>query len=371
MGGGSATLSASVVAPGRLHTCALTTTGAVSCWGAAELGQLGTGAPLNTTIYPTPVAVPSITSGATALSSFVDTTCAVVSGGVRCWGDNSWGQLGNGVTTGIPGAPPSNVPVNVTGITGATAVAAGALHACAIVANGAVRCWGKGDVGQLGNMARNQSSVPVNVMGVTGATAISAGLEHTCAVVGGAARCWGGNAYGELGNNMNLASDIPVTPVGLGSGVTAIAAGENHTCAIVSGSARCWGKNGVGQLGNSMGGTLVESITPQQVTGLTSQVTSISTGYSFSCAIHNGVAKCWGTNFSYELGNGMGFGFSSNVPVNVSNLTSPAAIASGSSHSCVRRTNGGLRCWGSGQAGELGDGNSVDSNVPVTVTLFP
>lgn len=365
-------LSASVVAPGRLHTCALTSTGAVYCWGAAELGQLGTGAPLDTTTYPTPVAVPSITSGATALSSFLDTTCAVVSGAVRCWGDNSWGQLGNNVTMGIPGAAPSNVPVSVMGISsGATAVAAGALHACAIVANGAVRCWGKGDVGQLGNMARDQSSVPVNVMGITGATAISAGLEHTCAVVGGAAKCWGGNAYGELGNNSNLASDIPVTPVGLTTGVTAIAAGENHTCAIVSGSARCWGKNGSGQLGNSMGGTLVESITPQQVTGLTSGVTSISTGYSFSCAIHSSAAKCWGTNFSYELGNGMGFGFSSNVPVNVSNLTSPVSIASGSSHTCVRRTNGGLRCWGSGQAGELGDGNTNDSNVPVTVTLFP
>ncbi|MDP1922413.1 MAG: hypothetical protein Q8L14_39600 [Myxococcales bacterium] len=365
-------MSASVVAAGRLHTCALTTGGAAWCWGANEYGQLGTGASINSTIYTTPVALPSITSGATALSSSADTTCAIVSGGVRCWGDNSWGQLGNNVTMGIPGAPPSNVPVAVTGITsGATAVSAGALHTCAIVANGAVRCWGKGDVGQLGNMARNQSSVPVNVMGVTGATAISAGLEHTCAVVSGAARCWGGNAYGELGNNSNSASDVPVIPVGLTSGVTAIAAGGNHTCAIVSGSARCWGKNGDGQLGNSMGGTLVESITPEQVTGLTSGVTAISVGYSFSCAIHSGVAKCWGTNFNYELGNGMGFGFSSNVAVNVSNLTTPASIASGSSHTCVRRTNGSLRCWGSGQAGELGDGLAVDSNVPVTVTTFP
>ena len=150
-----------------------------------------------------------------------------------------------------------------------------------------------------------------------------------------------------------------------------VAPGRLHTCAIVSGSARCWGKNGSGELGNSMGGTLVESITPQQVTGLTSGVTPISVGYSFSCAIHSGVAKCWGTNFTYELGNGMGFGFSSNVAVNVSNLTMPATIASGTSHTCVRRTNGGLRCWGSGQGGELGDGLSLGSNVPVTVTNFP
>jgi alpha-tubulin suppressor-like RCC1 family protein len=87
--------------------------------------------------------------------------------------------------------------------------------------------------------------------------------------------------------------------------------------------------------------------------------------------IHSGVAKCWGSNFNFELGNGMGAGFTSNVAVNVSNLTMPAAIASGTSHSCARRTNGGLRCWGSGQGGELGDGQSSDSNVPVTVTTFP
>jgi alpha-tubulin suppressor-like RCC1 family protein len=315
--------------------------------------------------------VPSITANATDLDSFIDTTCAIVSGGVRCWGDNTFGQLGNGASVTMP-PPPSNVPVAVMNLSsGATRVSVGHSHACAIVANGAVRCWGKGDVGQLGNGLRNQSSVPVAVMGLTGATVISAGLDHTCAVVNGAARCWGGNAYGELGNNSNMASDVPVTPMGLTTGVTAIAAGDNHTCAIVSGGARCWGKNGDGQLGNMMGGTLVESTTPQQVVGLTANVTSISVGYGFSCAVHSGVAKCWGDNFNGELGNMMGPGFESNVPVNVSNLTMPASVASGSSHTCARRTNGGLRCWGTGSAGELGDGMASDSNVPVTVSLFP
>ncbi len=339
----------------------------MKCWGYAEYGQLGNGAAMTATAYPLPQQVSGITSGATFISSNFDHTCAVVSGAARCWGENTDGQLGNN------SAARSSTPVAVMGLgSGVVQVAAGATHSCALLSSGAVRCWGLNDVGQLGDGTQTHSPVPVQVTAITsGATAISAGLYHSCAVVSGALQCWGGNLYGELGINSNSASLVPVTVMGLSSGVTAVSAGDSTTCAIQSGAAKCWGKNGVGQLGNGMGGTLVESTTPQQVVGLTSGVTSIASGWLFGCAVHSGAAKCWGTNYDYSLGNGMSAGFDSNVPVNVTGLGSgTAAVAGGAGHTCALLTSGGLRCWGVGGAGALGDGLTDDSNVPVVVQ-FP
>jgi len=179
-----ANATATAIAAGGSHACALLTGGSVRCWGSNFSGQLGNGTTTNDPI-PTPVVVSGITT-ATAISAGNGNTCALLTGGsVRCWGDNYYGQLGNGTTTN------SSTPVAVSGITTATAISAGGYHTCALLTDGSVRCWGYNNYGQLGNGTTTDSSTPVAVGGITTAIAISAGGYHTCALLtGGSVRCW-------------------------------------------------------------------------------------------------------------------------------------------------------------------------------------
>ena len=200
---------------------------------------------------------------ASAIAARGSTTCAItgLTGTVRCWGDNSHGQLGN--KTNID----SLVPVTVKGLSGATAIATGGSHTCALVSGGKVSCWGWNVFGELGDGIYDNSNVPVRVTGLTGAIAIAAGYLHTCALLsGGTVQCWGYNAYGQLGDGTyNAGSNVPMSVSGM-TGATATAAGGGHTCALISGgSVQCWGRNSLGQLGN---GTPNSSSVPVGVVGL-------------------------------------------------------------------------------------------------------
>lgn len=175
-------------------------------------------------------------------------TCALLGNGtVECWGDNQFGELGNGTNIG------SDTPVPVSGLSGATAITARGHHSCALLADGTVRCWGYNATGQLGNSSNIDSNIPVPVSGLSGATAISGGLDETCALLAdGSLECWGGNSSGQLGNGGNADSNTPTT-VSLPPGIiaTAISAGDDHACALIAdGEVRCWGDNHFNQLGD-------------------------------------------------------------------------------------------------------------------------
>ena len=187
-------------------------------------------------------------------------TCTITdSGTVKCWGYNVNGQLGNGSFTS------SSTPVTVSGISDATALAAGEGHTCALTGGGTVKCWGKNASGQLGNGSTTQSSTPVTVSDISDATELAAGNSHTCALTGGGTvKCWGYNVHGQLGNGSFTGSSTPVTVSGI-SDATALATRSSHTCALTGGgTVECWGYNYYGQLGNGEAGFYT---TPQDVIG--------------------------------------------------------------------------------------------------------
>lgn len=341
------------------HTCVTLNSGAMRCWGDGIYGQLGDGGDME---QPFAVAVIGLASGVQSIATGAAHTCAVANGGARCWGYNYFGQVGNGTDTD------RDLPTPVSGLgSGVTSIVAGSLHSCALTSAGGVRCWGQNGFGQLGDGTDTNRLTPVNVSGLSGGVqAIAAGGRHTCALTTtGGVKCWGDNEDGQLGDGTMTGRLTPVDVVGLGSGVQAISAGGSHTCALLSGGAiRCWGNNDEGQLGD---GTTITRLTPVVVSGFTSGGHLVSAGEEHTCAVTSGGAvRCWGDNGVGQLGNGSYT--SSGEPVQVTGLTGNVqAIAVGSGHSCAVLGNGEVRCWGGNWYGQLGDETFTDSNVPVTV----
>jgi alpha-tubulin suppressor-like RCC1 family protein len=345
------------ISAGGGHTCKINEGGTVSCWGHNDSGQLGD---QTLTDFSAPVDVVGLTNlvarviGIAAGSSH---TCALLSDGTaRCWGAGGSGQLGNNTVV-----TKQLVPVVVSGLSGAVAIAAGGSHTCALLANGTVRCWGLNGAGQLGDNTTSNRLTPVVVSGLSGAVAIAAGGQHTCALLAtGAVRCWGFNAFGQLGDGTTVLRTTSV-PVGNLTRAAAITAGGNHTCALrADGTARCWGFNGSGRLGD---GTTSERHSPVVVQGLLNAV-AITAGFSHTCALAaDGTGRCWGDNTSGKMGNGT-IGGSSLTPVAVSSSLGVAvAISAGAQHTCALLADGSAKCWGSDLFGQLGDGTFVIDGV--------
>ena len=210
------------------------------------------------------------------------------SGGLKCWGRNNEGQLGDNSMVDKP------APVEVSGMSsGVKAVSSGNSHTCALTDNGAVKCWGRNVEGQLGDGTNDGKVVPVDVIGMSsGVKAVSAGTDHTCAVTGDdAAHCWGSNTVGQLGIVRTVSRNQPVDVSGLSSGVIAINVGGYHTCAFLNSGVKCWGYNNAGQLGDN---SKVDKLTPVDVVGL-SGVREINLGAFHTCALlTTGALLCLG-----------------------------------------------------------------------------
>ena len=385
------------IAPGQTHTCALTTDGNVKCWGYGGDGLLGNGSTDNRT---TPVDVLTSSTDENPLSDIetisVGTyhTCALTTDGhAKCWGRAYYQALGDG--TNINRTTPVDVHTSSTDenpLSDIEAISVGTYHTCALTTDGHAKCWGNGSYGKLGNGATHTKSTPVNVRTsptdpnpLSDIETISNGSHHTCALMtNGQIKCWGYGGDGQLGNGSTDNRTTPVdvlTSSGPLSDITAISAGNRHTCALtINGNVKCWGPSGWGQLGNGSG--FGNSLTPVNVhTSSTnsdslSDIAAISAGGNHTCALRvNGNVKCWGQGVSGQLGNRTNIN-RRKTPVNVrtsstnSNpLSGIAAISAGNSHTCALTVNEKVKCWGQAYNGELGNGSDDDdsSTTPVDI----
>jgi alpha-tubulin suppressor-like RCC1 family protein len=341
--------------------CAILTTGAIQCWGDNATGELGDG---NTTTTSVAESVSGITSATALASDGAHSYCAILaSRAVDCWGSNDSGELGNGTTTD------SSVPVAVSGITTATAITGdGDGSYCAVLESGTVDCWGANGLGQLGNDMTVDSSVPVGAKGITTAVSVTGdGDGSYCAVsTTDTVDCWGYNGFGQLGDGGTANSSVPVAATGLADVNNLSSDGDDSFCAELSSeTVDCWGANFAGELGD---GTTTESTVPVAVTGISTASAISDDGAESYCALLTSAAvDCWGYNGFGQLGDGATT--NSSVPVAVSGISTAVSIVSDSENSyCAVVGSGGVDCWGANNSGELGNGTTTSSSIPVAVS---
>jgi alpha-tubulin suppressor-like RCC1 family protein len=298
------------IAAGRLHTVALKSNGTVWAWGYNFDGELGDGT-IDTRYSPVQVSGLSGVIAIAAIGNGYFTVALKADGTVWAWGDNSYGQLGDGTTTKRLNA------VQVSGLSGVIAISGGFVHTLALKADGTVWAWGNNGYGQLGDGTTTERHSPVQVSGLSGVGGIGAGYRHSVACRSdGTAWAWGYNLYGQVGDGTTTTRSNAVQVSGL-SGVSAVAAGQYHTVALKS-NGQVWacGYNNYGQLGD---GTTTQRLTPVQ--------TSVATG-----------------------------------------LTGASAIAAGINHNVALKTDGTIWTWGYNANGQLGDGTTTSRSSPVMVS---
>jgi len=406
---------------GGYHTCALSNTGKVYCWGSDFYGELGNGSDETGSQAPTLVedgVAASPDGDGTNLTNIkqimggIYHTCALSNTGkVYCWGNDDDGQLGNGsdetgnqvaptlVEDGVAASPDTDG----TNLTNIKQITGGYYHTCALSNTGKVYCWGNDTDGQLGNGSDEPTLVEDGVAAgsdsdgtnLTNIKQITGGIYHTCALSNtGKVYCWGWDDNGELGNGSDETGS-QVAPTLVEDGVAAspdtdgtnltnikqITGGIYHTCALSNtGKVYCWGWDDNGQLGNGsdetgdqVAPTLVEDGVATSPDGDGTNLTNIKqiTGGSYhTCALSNtGKVYCWGWDFYGQLGNGsdetgdqvaptlVEDGVATSPDTDGTNLTNIKQITGGYYHTCALSNTGKVYCWGWDFYGQLGNGS--------------
>jgi len=415
------------VSAGATSTCALTQAGKVRCWGNNSSGQLGNGTTTNSSL---PIELTALGSGNKDIAVGGTAACVVThEDTVKCWGNNAYGQLGNGSTAS------STTPVSVCAyvdcaqgelFSDAVAISAGYSHFCAMHAtafnNNRISCWGRNNYGQLGNSLYEELyySYPVlvsqtndtNTSSIDGFTAVEVGDGYSCGILGseGYVLCWGRNTEGQLGNKTRTngananpgfvcagasSSSCSEDPL---SDVVQLAAGKStsteygnvaHTCVRLRDTTmKCWGSNFYGQLGTgsyTIEGQNADKSAPTDVCSSVvdsvctplNHVSNIAAGTNHTCATldSTGQMHCWGANYIMQIGNGVtpqygqeeGFFYVLPQPA-LGLFQNAATVSAGAYHSCAITDSAGLYCWGYNSTGQLGNNTLVSSAEPVYVS---
>ncbi|CAM9101029.1 unnamed protein product, partial [Ectocarpus fasciculatus] len=397
---------------GASHSCVVLVGGKIKCWGENYWGQLGQNDDLVRGDDASDMgdSLPYVPLGefeAALVSSGSEFSCALdVDGDVKCWGRNNAGQLGLGDTETRGGVNDAfemgdSLPVLDLGTGVAVeSIALAGSHACAVLAEGNLKCWGENEGGQLGlgdTLARGNATgqmgdnLPfVDLGDEVLVSSVALGARHTCAVVGdGDVKCWGNNDGGQLGYEDTVARGIadgqmgdllPAVDLGTEQRAIAVAAGFFHTCALLyTGDIKCWGFGSNGQLGqgsnDSIGNavdTMGDNIAPVDL-GADRTAIAVSLGGTHSCAVlDDNTVKCWGGNLvgSLGLGDSVNRGVSPGdmgdnlptVPLTFgAGLGAVSNVFTGRFHNCVSGTEGGLACFGFNAGGQLGSGSDEPS----------
>lgn len=370
---------AAAVFAGDEHACVTFHTGQIKCWGNHEAGRLGypgLGEDLGNDEVPADFDFVDVGAAVQSLALGSNFSCAYLEGDeVVCWGSGAHGRLGQGdtVSLGIFEAPSAIPAISLGGTP--IQVAAGAEHACAVLADGTMRCWGNNEFGQVGQVGVDMvgddelpSDLPPIDVG-TNVLRVAAGARHTCAVLGGGdVRCWGNNDAGQLGvpgltDNIGDDEAPSVNPiVQLDGEVVNISARFDHTCvSFVTGNVQCWGAGGSGRLGYGDEEPLGddEEVNTQMSFDLGFNASHLATGAEHTCVrlISTGIF-CWGEGDNGRLGLGNTDDVLTPVPgqVDVSKAQGPGDVATGAMFTCTRTQGSEVKCWGRNNRGQIGQG---------------
>jgi alpha-tubulin suppressor-like RCC1 family protein len=394
--------TAKAIAAGNSHTCALLDNNTLKCWGQNNYGQLGQGNTKtlgdNANEIGDSMAAIQLGTGRTAknVQAGGNSTCAILDDNtLKCWGQNSNGQLGLGNTShrgDNANEMGANLPVVAFG-TGRTAkaVTVGLAHACVIRDDNQMRCWGNSTYGQLGlqdtvqrgdNSGEMGTALPAVNLGTSRyAKAVRAGDNHTCAWLDdNTVKCWGRNDQGQLGrgdtanrgdNANEMGTYLLAADLGTGRTATAIGVGLNHSCAALdNGQFKCWGKNTAGQLArgdvNNRGDNTNEMGSYLLPIGLANGPLGVTAAGEHSCA-YGDILKCWGNSWVGQLGLGDSLERGSQpgqmgdflATVNLGTGRTVVSLASGYEHTCALLDNGQVKCWGANAHGQLGQGDTA------------
>lgn len=336
-------VTATSVSVGAFGACAVLADGTATCWGTQDAGD---GKP-GTYALPHPGTITNITQLVTHYTG----ACAIATGGVLCWGDNSNGQLGRGERS-------VQLTLQATNASGATQIVAGTKHTCALTTTG-ITCWGENEFAQTGDTSSGAlKSMPTAVSTpVSGATNLVAAYNKSCAWGGGQAACWGRALSGELGTGSSARATGPTFVIH--ANIQKVAIGGSHLC-IVDGNAAmtCYGSNASGQLGNNSTTDSMTGVSPPLAS-----VSQIAAGVGHTCAVTiTGQLYCWGRNSEGEVGDGS----TTNrpAPVLVTSVGMTSKVVAGFNFTCSLNTSNELWCWGNNSRGQIGNGTRTTQLTP-------